>query len=47
MSKSKRSRRHYTAEQKAEILKEHLVDKVPASEVCTSISCSPACSRNG
>ena len=27
-------RRHFTAEQKAVILKEHLVDKTPISEVC-------------
>lgn len=27
-------RRHFTAEQKAAILKEHLLDKKPVSEVC-------------
>lgn len=34
MAKSKRSRRKYTTEQKVAILREHLVDKVPVSEVC-------------
>jgi transposase-like protein len=34
MSKSKRSRRKYTTEQRVAILREHLVDKVPVSEVC-------------
>ena len=42
MSKSKRSRRHYTNEQKAEILKEHLVDKKPVSEVCTKHDLQPS-----
>jgi transposase len=42
MTKSKRSRRHYTAEQKAEILKEHLVDKVPVSEVCNKHQLQPS-----
>lgn len=27
-------RRHFTSEQKAAILKEHLVDKTPISEIC-------------
>lgn len=42
MSKSKRSRRHYTAAQKAEILKEHLVDKVLVSEVCNKHQLQPS-----
>jgi transposase len=42
MTKSKRSRRHYTAEQKAQILKEHLVDKVPVSEVCNKHQLQPS-----
>jgi transposase len=42
MANSKRSRRHYTAEQKAEILKEHLVDKVPVSEVCNKHQLQPS-----
>jgi transposase-like protein len=42
MSQSKRSRRNYTPEQKAEILKEHLVDKKPVSEVCTKHNLQPS-----
>ena len=42
MPKSKRSRRHYTTEQKAEILKEHLVDKAPVSEVCNKHQLQPS-----
>jgi len=32
MSSSKRSRRHFTTEQKVAILKRHMVDKVPVSD---------------
>ncbi len=39
---SKRLRRHYTTEQKVEILKEHLVDKKPVSEVCTKHNLQPS-----
>lgn len=39
---SKRSRRHYTTEQKVAILREHLVDKVPVSEVCTKHQLQPS-----
>lgn len=42
MSKSRRSRRHYTTEQKAAILKEHLVDKAPVSEVCNKHQLQPS-----
>ncbi|MER2623701.1 MAG: transposase [Accumulibacter sp.] len=42
MPKSKRSRRHYTTEQKVEILKEHLVDKVLVSEVCNKHQLQPS-----
>jgi transposase-like protein len=42
MSKSKRSRRHYTTEQKVEILKEHLVDKTPVSDVCNKHQLQPS-----
>jgi transposase-like protein len=42
MSKSKRSRRQYTTEQKVAFLREHLVDKVPASEVCTKHDLRPS-----
>ncbi len=39
---SKRLRRHYTTAQKVEILKEHLVDKKPVSEVCTKHQLQPS-----
>ena len=42
MPKSKSSRRHYTTEQKVAILREHLVDKVPVSEVCTKHTLQPS-----
>jgi transposase len=41
MSK-KRSRRHYTTEQKAEILRRHLSDKVPVSELCNELGLQPS-----
>lgn len=42
MSSSKPSRRHHTTEQKVAILREHLVDKVPVSEVCTKHQLQPS-----
>ena len=42
MPSSKRSRRTYTTEQKVAILREHLVDKVPVSEVCTKHQLQPS-----
>jgi transposase-like protein len=41
MSK-KRSRRHYTTEQKVEILRRHMVDKVPVSELCNELGLQPS-----
>lgn len=37
MSSSKRSRRHFTTEQKVAILKRHMVDKVPVSDLCDEL----------
>jgi len=37
----KRVRRRFTAEQKVAILKEHLVDKVPVSQVCDKHGLNP------
>jgi transposase-like protein len=37
MSSSKRSRRHFTTEQKVAILKRHMVDKVPVSDLCNEL----------
>jgi transposase len=42
MPASKRSRRQYTTEQKVAVLREHLVDKVPVSEVCTKHDLQPS-----
>jgi transposase len=41
MSK-KRSRRHFTTEQKVEILRRHMVDKVPASDLCNELGIQPS-----
>ena len=42
MSNSKRTRRHYTTEQKVDLLKRHLVDKVPVSDLCTEENLQPS-----
>lgn len=43
MSKeSKRSRRQFSAEQKAAILRRHLVDKVPISDLCDEYKLQPS-----
>jgi transposase-like protein len=39
---SKRTRRHHTAEQKAIVLKRHLVDKVPVSDLCDENGLQPS-----
>lgn len=39
---SKRTRRHYPAEKKAEILRRHMVDKVPISDLCNELSLQPS-----
>jgi transposase-like protein len=41
MSK-KRSRRQYTTEQKVEILRRHMVDKVPVSDLCNELGIQPS-----
>lgn len=41
MSK-KRTRRPFTTEQKAEILRRHMVDKVPVSELCNELDLQPS-----
>jgi len=38
---SKRKRRYFTAEQKVAILREHLLEKKPISEVCEAHSLQP------
>lgn len=37
----KRKRKNYTAEEKVSILKRHLVDKVPVSDLCDTHNLSP------
>ena len=38
----KRTRRSYTPEQKAAILRRHLVDKVPVSDICDEYKLQPS-----
>jgi transposase len=42
MSKAKRNRRQFTTEQKADVLRRHLVEKVPISEVCNDLAIQPS-----
>ena len=42
MSTSKRSRRHFTTEQKVAILKRHMVDKVAVSDLCNELGLQPS-----
>jgi transposase len=42
MTSSKRSRRHFTTEQKVAILKRHMVDKVPVSDLCNELGLQPS-----
>jgi transposase len=42
MSRQKRSRRNFTAEQKADILRRHLVDQVPISDLCDEHHIQPS-----
>jgi transposase-like protein len=42
MSNSKRSRRQFTTEQKAAILRRHMVDKVSVSDLCNELGLQPS-----
>lgn len=42
MSNSKRSRRHFTTEQKVALLQRHLVDKDPVSKICEENQIQPS-----
>lgn len=42
MSSFKRSRRHFATEQKVAILKRHMVDKVPVSDLCNELGLQPS-----
>lgn len=37
----KKERKHYTAEEKVAILRRHLLDKVPVSDLCEELSLKP------
>ena len=41
-SKKKRTRRRFTSEQKAAILRRHLVDKIPISDLCDEYKLQPS-----
>jgi transposase-like protein len=45
MSSSKRSRHRFTTEQKVAILKRHMVDKVPVSDLCDELGLQPSVVR--
>jgi transposase len=42
MSSTKKTRRHYTTEQKVAILKRHMIDKVPVSDLCNELELQPS-----
>lgn len=42
MSKENQKRRHYSSTQKAAILRRHLVDKVPISDLCEEFKIQPS-----
>lgn len=42
MSNSKRSRRHFTTEQKVALLQRHLIDKDPVSKICEENQIQPS-----
>ena len=42
MSRQRRQRRHFTAEQKAQILRRHLADNVPISDLCDEHRIQPS-----
>jgi transposase len=42
MSKPKRKRRTYSVEQKAAIIRRHLIDKVPVSDLCDEYKMQPS-----
>lgn len=42
LKQTEQSRRHFTPEQKAQILSRHLVDKVPVSQLCDELKLQPS-----
>ena len=43
----RKERKHYTAEEKVAVLRRHLLDKVPVSDLCEELACSLRCSTTG
>ena len=43
----RRERRHFSAAQKAALVKRHLVDKVPVSDLCDEAQITPPSSASG
>ena len=43
----RKERKHYTAEEKVGILRRHLLDKVPVSDLCEELGLQPTCSTVG
>jgi transposase len=37
----RKERKHYTAEEKVAVLRRHLLDKVPVSDLCGELSLKP------
>jgi transposase len=42
----RKERKHFTPEEKVAILRRHLVDKVPVSELCEELGLRPAAYRS-
>ena len=42
MAKSKRTRRQFSTEQKAAVLRRHMVDKIPVSDLCNELGLQPS-----
>lgn len=47
MAKSKRARRQFTTQQKADVLRRRMIEKVPVSDLCNELSTQPSCSPPG
>ena len=43
----RKERKHYSAEEKAAILRRHLLDEVPVSDLCEETACGRLCSTAG
>jgi hypothetical protein len=43
----RKERKHFNAEEKVAILRRHLLDKVPVSDLCEELACGQRCSTAG